>query len=264
MNIQKKFFFLSGLPRSGSTLLASILNQHPEIYATPTSPMLDLLYLNEQAWRQNPSVVANKFEQQVVSLSEAIINGCWKHIDKPIIIDKHRAWAKQTPIIQHFFGEAKIIVTARDIPSILSSFLRLIRTNSNNFVDNVLRSRRMTTSDTNRCDLLLHEYVADPYNSFKTGFIQSRSNLLILEYDDIVSTPDIVMQKIYSFLNLQEYSHDYNKIENITNDNDLAAWGLNNLHTIRPKLEKTCNSARDVLGSTLFNKYNSMNLEFWR
>jgi len=41
----KTLFFLSGLPRSGSTLLGSLLNQHPEIYATPTSPLADLLCL---------------------------------------------------------------------------------------------------------------------------------------------------------------------------------------------------------------------------
>ena len=265
MKINKKFFFLSGLPRSGSTLLASIMNQNPEIYATPTSPMLDLLYLNEQAWRQNPSVVANKFEQQIVSISDAIINGCWKHIDKPIIIDKHRAWAKQTPIIQHFFGEAKIIVTTRDIPSIIASFIKLIRSSPNNLVDNILRSRGLSTTDSNRVDLLVNEYISDPYNSFQIGFMQSRNNLLIIEYDDIVSTPDEVMSKVYDFIGLPVYQHhDYNNIHNVTKDDDLAAWGIKNLHTIRPKLEKTCESAREVLGSNLFNKYKSMQLEFWK
>ena len=35
--------FLSGLPRSGSTILTSLLNQHPNIHATTTSPVLGMI-----------------------------------------------------------------------------------------------------------------------------------------------------------------------------------------------------------------------------
>ena len=44
----KQVHFLSGLARSGSTLLGSIVSQHPQIHVTPTSPLLDLLnYVNQ-------------------------------------------------------------------------------------------------------------------------------------------------------------------------------------------------------------------------
>jgi len=46
----KTLFFLSGLPRSGSTLLGSILSQHPELQATPTSPLADLLCWIDQGF----------------------------------------------------------------------------------------------------------------------------------------------------------------------------------------------------------------------
>ena len=48
----KKIFFLAGLPRSGSTVLGSILSQHPEIAVTPTSPLLDLLCYTNQAFNE--------------------------------------------------------------------------------------------------------------------------------------------------------------------------------------------------------------------
>ena len=56
----KKYYFMSGLPRSGSTLLSTLLNQNPEIYSGPSSPVLGImvgvhenflsneLYLNER------------------------------------------------------------------------------------------------------------------------------------------------------------------------------------------------------------------------
>ena len=52
----KTYHFLAGLPRSGSTVLASILNQNPEVYVTPTSPMLDLLVKNQDNFWELPSV----------------------------------------------------------------------------------------------------------------------------------------------------------------------------------------------------------------
>ena len=38
----KKIFFLAGFPRSGNTLLTSILNQNPDICCTPNSVTLEI------------------------------------------------------------------------------------------------------------------------------------------------------------------------------------------------------------------------------
>src|ERR1700716_3264413 len=39
----RKFHFISGLPRAGSTLLAAILNQNPRFRAGMTSPLADIM-----------------------------------------------------------------------------------------------------------------------------------------------------------------------------------------------------------------------------
>ena len=40
----KKYYFMSGLPRSGSTLLSNFHNQNPEIYSGgPSSPVLGVM-----------------------------------------------------------------------------------------------------------------------------------------------------------------------------------------------------------------------------
>ena len=40
----KKYFFLSGLPRAGNTLLSSILNQNPDLSVSANSFVCDILY----------------------------------------------------------------------------------------------------------------------------------------------------------------------------------------------------------------------------
>ncbi|HEY3520824.1 MAG TPA: sulfotransferase, partial [Rhodanobacteraceae bacterium] len=39
----RTFHFISGLPRSGSTLLAAILRQNPRFHAGMTSPVADIM-----------------------------------------------------------------------------------------------------------------------------------------------------------------------------------------------------------------------------
>ena len=34
-----RYFYLTGMPRTGSTLLGSLLSQHPEFYVSATSPL---------------------------------------------------------------------------------------------------------------------------------------------------------------------------------------------------------------------------------
>lgn len=265
--IEKQFYFMAGMPRSGSTLLISILNQNPSLYGTPTSPLLDLLFLNEMAWRQCPSVIANPMPEQLVGISEAIINGCWQHVPQNIIIDKHRAWGKNLHAIQHIFGKKpKVIVTVRDVPSVIASFIRLLRESNTSptYIDQILLDKKLALTDMNRADVLWNEFIQDPWVSFKMAWEHDKSSLLLVDYDRLMTDKQQVMKEVYQFLELPEFEHDFNNIQNQTADDDLLAWGLEGLHTIRPKLEKTAKSAKEVLGEEIFNKYNNMNLEFWK
>ena len=48
----RQFHFISGLPRSGSTLLAGILRQNPRFHASMSSPVSGLLNgaLEQMGW----------------------------------------------------------------------------------------------------------------------------------------------------------------------------------------------------------------------
>lgn len=264
--MNKTFYFLAGMPRSGSTVLASILTQNPEIYVTPTSPLLDLLYLNEQAWRKLPSVIANPIPEQLESISHAIINSCWQHINRPIIIDKHRAWGRNLPAISNIFGTPpKLIVTVRDIPSVIASFMTLLRNSSQplTYIDKILISKNLQLTDDNRADVLWKDFIQDPWDSFRTAWTTDKSAIHLVSYDHLISNKQAVIDGIYDFLELPRYTHNFQHIENPNVDSDLAAWGLENLHTIRPKLAKTAQDPRTILGDQIYEKYANMKLEFW-
>jgi sulfotransferase len=58
MSNAKRIYFLAGLPRSGFTLLANILAQHPQIYVTPTSGVVDMLVQVRNGWDRNDAFQA--------------------------------------------------------------------------------------------------------------------------------------------------------------------------------------------------------------
>jgi sulfotransferase len=55
----KTYHFLAGLPRTGNTLLSSILNQNPTIYSSPLSPVSEMLWRHDQVTYGENSVRLN-------------------------------------------------------------------------------------------------------------------------------------------------------------------------------------------------------------
>lgn len=257
----KKIFFLSGLPRSGSTVLGSILGQHPEISVTPTSPLLDLLCFTNEAFNE-----INKkytYDEPVVAKNvyTGLIESFYKNHEKPIIFDKHRGWARNIiPIKTYITDKPKIICTNRPISEVLASYIKLINKTNNNFVDDTLRKRGMQITLENRATCLWNEFVSDPYNSTAYGLREFRDYIHLVQYDDLISSPDQVMKNIYEFLEIDGFDHDYKNIINYCAEDKDTAWGLDDLHTIRSVLEKTSTPPEEILGQFLTQYYDKFNL----
>ena len=49
MDTDKTFYFMAGLPRFGSPLLSSILNQNPRFYSGPSSPVVPTMIALENS-----------------------------------------------------------------------------------------------------------------------------------------------------------------------------------------------------------------------
>lgn len=255
--IDKQFHFISGLPRSGSTVLASILSQNPSVFVTPTSPMLDQLIENQNIWYNLQTVKANPMPVQLDNITRRIINGMWQHVDKPIIIDKNRGWGKNMPAAEILFGkQMKMIAVKRDLPSIMASWLTLLRNNPNNYLDQKLMQECKVVNDENRINDMWDNMVRDCFDSLQQALKDARSQVLLVQYDDLIENPIEVLKSINKFLDLPECQYNFNNIVNKYTDDDLSAWGLDGIHKIRSELKKTSRDPREVLGDELFNKYS--------
>jgi sulfotransferase len=257
---------LSGLPRSGSQVLSSMLNQHPEIYSSTTSPVADLMGIIGQQWPTISQALVDPNPNQYNNIMLGVIYGAYKHVDKFIIVDKNRLWPRYGSITREIFGfKPRVICTVRSIPDILASYCLLIERNSDRvtFIDQDLIDAGLPVNTKNRCKILWEKYIIHPYNSLRVGVNSGDVDMLFLEYNDIVDNGQATIDKICKFISIDSFILNDNNLQPME-ENDQFHGGLVGLHDVRPALKKISLPPEEIIGKELTNLYRNMHLEFWR
>lgn len=271
--MNKTYYFMAGLPRSGSTLLSSILNQNPRIYSGPSSPVLSTMFSVENHLQNDELFHGYPKPEQAHLIISNVINQFYSDVETPVVIDKNRAWPARVPYIEGYIRQrAKIICTVRDIDEILTSMIMLIRRNPYqegqpriNFIDEQLVKLNIPLSDDNRC-----EYIAGPQgilgqslNAIVEGVRQGFGDRIhFVEYQDLVNNPEETLENLYEFLGEKPFEHTFKKLENSNRENDMRTYGLADMHEVRSKLKATAPSPKEVLSKNILDKCNGMDI--WR
>ena len=262
------YHFMAGLPRSGSTLLKAILNQNPDVYTEPVSPVMELMYWNEHYFTDSEQYLAFPKPKSAYKVISGIIDNYYFDTEEPVVIDHCRAWSNNIERIKTYITPTpKIICPVRNVLEVLTSFITMIHRNKDqvSFVDQELTNKGLQLTDDNRCDFLMSKegIVEQALWAQSQAFIRrdNEKYLLMVEYDDLISDPKSVMNKIYQFLELDSYEHNFDFIENHHREID-DQWNLKDMHSVRTKLEKKSKKPEEVLSDYVLNKYS--NLEYWK
>jgi len=265
-------FFLAGLPRSGSTLLRSILNQNPSLYSGPISPSVELLYYTDKYFQSSEMLLASPNPQGCYDVLSNMMDHFYHNImekeGKSKIIEFNRAIPNNIERFRTYIkDDVRIVCPVRSIPEILASFISLIHRNSDkvSFVDQYLIDKGIEVNDDTRCDYLMSDYgiVGQALFAMSRPYLRNEQSLLkIVEYDDLVERTDEVMEEIYDFWGLDKYSHTYENLENTYPENDIFQYNLDGMHTIGRTIKKTCKKPEEVLSAEIIEKYSGM--EYWR
>ncbi|MBP7370662.1 MAG: sulfotransferase [Arenimonas sp.] len=264
---------MAGLPRSGSTLLSSILSQNPNIHAGPSSPIAACMYSVDHLLQKDELYKAYPKPEQAKLMISNLMSQYYSDIDKPVVIDKNRAWPAHVPLIENNLQQkAKIICPVRDIDEILASMIAMLRRNSmransvrSNFIDEPLIKQNIPINDENRC-----HYIAGPNgilgNSLRSIVDGARAGfldrLLFVEYKALMAEPEQTIQSIYEFLGEPSFKHDFNNIENTNQERDLDIYGLEDMHTVRKAVKATAPNPKDVLPAIVIQRCQGMDI--WR
>ena len=256
----KTYYFIAGLPRSGSTLLSAILKQNPEFYADISSPVSGIFLETIKIFSRTENSQNIDVEKRKESLL-GFIEGYYKNVNRPVIFDTSRDWTSKTSLLKTLFPNTKIICCVRDIAWILDSFEKI--TKKNCLSNNPFVQLEDSTEVKNRCASLMDPVKGGqlylPLKSLEEGLAANPEMIHLVEYDDLCKSPEQTMRKIYNFLNIEYYPHDYNNVE-YTNELFDLSIDMRDLHTVRKKVEYKPRNT--ILPQSVWDKYKGQ--EFWR
>ena len=258
----QKFHFISGLPRSGSTLLAAILRQNPRFHASMTSGLGALVNGTMQLMSPGSEVALALEEGQ----REDILAGLFKNYyqrttGKDILFDTNRMWTAQMPLLKRLYPKAKVIACVREIPWIMDSLERRVRDNPYHFT-RLFGPMNQGTVYSRVESLMQHDaLVGRAWTGLKQAFYgEEADSLLVVEYEHLSRAPEKVLPLIYQFLGEPWFEgHDFNNVQFDAPEYD-EALGVSGLHRVRPKVE--FQPRRTILPPDLFKKLEGM--DFWR
>jgi len=263
---------MAGLPRSGSTLLSSLLNQNPRFYSGPSSPVVPTMLALENSFSNDELFLGYPKMEVAKNIIASILPQYYSDIDKPVIFDKNRSWVNRMNYISGYFDIVpKVICPVRDISEILTSFIMMRRRNFNadqnkiNFIDDMLIKSNIPLTDDNRCQFLASEggILGQSYNGLKQAIMEGYDHCLhFVEYKDLVSNPQETLNKIYEFLDEETFEHTFDNLENPHRENDMQIYGLADMHEVRSVVKLTAPSPSEVLSPEILKKCE--NAEFWR
>ena len=233
--------FISGLPRSGSTLLAALLRQNPRFQASITSPVGSLFVALMRTMCEDNEAAVDIDDGKRASVLRQVFDAYYyrEHPDQ-LVFDTNRLWCSKTPALRELFPASRIIVCVRHVPWIIDSLERLIQANP-------LQSSRIFKFDTTHTVYMRYEVVAAnaglvgfAFNAVREAFYgANRDMLMLLRYETLTAAPEQALRAVYDFIGQPYYQHDFRNVSlavPAVGEYDLRL-GLPGLHRVRPEVK---------------------------
>ena len=258
---------MAGLPRSGSTALSALLNQHPNIYASPQTDLLSMMYSLHSQIPNYESYRAGLLHTGFDSVLKQLPKSFYSNISKPVIIDKNRAWG--TPynwnnLSTYLNPQGKVILTMRPILEVLASFVKITKTSQKTTGQLQSLNKDLWVSDYRNevdaiCDNLMiangqiDQAIFSIYNLIKNH----KEKIHVVWYNDLIESPEQTMEQVYKFLELPSFDNNFDNIQEADKHDDLFGYNIIGLHEIKKKLSKSTTKPSSILSNYAIRKYEN-------
>ena len=249
----KKLFFLIAQPRSGNTLLSSILNQNPEMACTGNSITLeimkDLFLLKQKDVFQNfPD------HNSLDNVLSSVYDNYYKDWSQRIIIDRGPVMTEGNMVLTQTYLKHpyKCIVLLRDVMDVLASYIKWYTENPDAFPN------KLGFTDEQKLMGLMNDggAVAKNLKAIQNSF-NYKDMCCYIKYDDLVTNPEVEIKKIYQLIDEPYYPHKFENLQQLNINGigyDDTVLGKD-MHTIRSTIQKIPNPYKDRIPKTIREKY---------
>lgn len=233
------YHFISGLPRSGSTLLASILSQNKHVYASIISPLGAMVPALRRSMSPEQETHVRVTTRQRFRIIEAIFDAYYEeHLDK-VVFDTNRRWCADIALTATLFPGSRVLACVRSPALIIDSFERLFQKNPLPLSTIIRCDPNGTVYDRVPVMMANDGVVGYAYNALRQAFYGPHSNRLILvEYTNLATAPAETMAWIHDQLGFGKFDYDFDHIKQIPDadlfDNSIGTPGL---HVLKEKVE---------------------------
>ena len=275
--MDKQIYFLAGLPRNGSTLLANILAQHKQIYVTPTSGIVDMLVQVRNNWDRTDAFQAaerKQTEETKERVLRAMLQAYFAHAEQPVCIDKNRHWTDYLEMAAQLVGgrdKVKVLVTVRDMRDVLASFEQLYRkTSALGQIQQEANLALKFKTALGRVETFIDDGqpVGRAYNAIRDAITRGwKDCMYFIDYEDLTRKPKETLDGVYRFLGMEPFVHDFKRVEQVTFEDDFV-YGFKDLHQIRSEVKAQEPQWPRVFDDAVFQSVAWKNVEgaatFWK
>lgn len=259
--MQQNIHFISGLPRSGSTLLAGILRQNPRFHAAMSSPVAGLLNGALEQMGAGSEFYSFFDEAKRKRICQALFSAYYEEqASKDVVFDTGRIWTARLHQLAELFDDFKVVCCVRNPAWIMDSFEMIYRKNPFDYSRMFNAASRQTVYS--RCESLISAggAVGGSWTALKEAYYGEFSDrLLLVDYDLLTQHPARTIELVYQFVGEPAFNHDFDAVEYEHSEFD-KALGVSGLHSVRKKVE--FKPRRSILPPDLFTKYQDM--DFWQ
>jgi len=222
---------LSGLPRTGSSLLSALLSQNPAIHAEGNSTLCQIRWDTQNSCRDasKEAIAANNRFYCVHDIVSQLPHSYYKRNEKQerIVVDKCRTWTLKAnmQMVDEFIGkDTKVVVLVRPVVEIVKSFVKLYKENG---------------IYTEQLERDLFNPGSDPLTRPLAGVYAAQQDtsgrFLFVSYRDLVEDTAQTLKGIYDFCGWDQFIHNRNNIKQKYTEND-DIYGLKGMHSVRKKV----------------------------
>jgi sulfotransferase len=208
--------FISGLPRSGSTLLSALLRQNPRQFASMTSPVGSLFnaMLRETSQRSEAATFID--DGQRARLLSACFDAYYGEIHPTrLVFDTNRGWTTKLPALIELFPNVRMICCVRNPAWVADSLERVTR--NNKFELSGIFGYEPGGTVYSRVDALSAPtgMIGYAFSALREAVYGTHADrLMLLRYESLSTNPLGALEAIYDFIGEPRYpNHDSMHIE---------------------------------------------------